>query len=256
MKVELLYPHIISTNPGFKPVEYYQPYHRRFAETYRKFEAGEDHRLRVIFCGGEPDAEAIALYDGLPVVFDAYSGPGWDIGAHQSVARELLCDIVMSFVTPAYFREDFWLTPFVSAFERYGDGLYGAMASYEHMPHIRTGSFCYSPETMRYYPWDVTSRETSFHFESGFSMNGKPYEKGEKCFTNWVGSCGKPVMLVTRNACYEMKDWRTPPNIFRRGDQSNCLVWDRHNDIYEAATPEEKRDLEAKADTIKSLEET
>jgi hypothetical protein len=45
-----------------------------------------------------------------------------------------------------------------------------------------------------------------------------------------------------------MPDWRKPPNIFRRGDQSNCLLFDHHCDTYAAASQEERARLEAMAD--------
>jgi hypothetical protein len=37
--------------------------------------------------------------------------------------------------------------------------------------------------------------------------------------------------------------WRKPENIFRRGDQSNLLVWDRHTEIFAKASEEERAKL-------------
>jgi hypothetical protein len=43
-------------------------------------------------------------------------------------------------------------------------------------------------------------------------------------------------MMVTWDGEWRRKDWRTPQNIFRRGDQSNLLVCDHHTEIYTALT--------------------
>jgi hypothetical protein len=47
-------------------------------------------------------------------------------------------------------------------------------------------------------------------------------------------------VLVTWDGFYLRDEWRKAPNIFRRGDQSNCLMFDRHHEIYEASTPQQK----------------
>jgi hypothetical protein len=157
----------------------------------------------------------------------------------------LTCDLVVCFVTPTHFREDNWLVPIVGAFEKYGDGLYGASASYQNLPHIRTGCLACSPNSMREYPRLVDSRETGLLFESGESPTRVA---PEWCFTNWMMDRGRPVKMVTREVCYDLAYWRKPDNIFRRGDQGNVLVWDRHCDIFDSASPEEKRVLESLAD--------
>lgn len=253
--IQIIYLHVLAkSSPDAKDPSFYDHYNRRFAETYANHPAGVSHTLRVVFCGRLPTGEEQAIYDRIPnVTFDCYTGPGWDIGAHQDVSRKLDCDLVYCLATPVHFRESNWLTPIVDAWERYGDGLYGPMGSYENMPHIRTSAFAFSPETMRQYPHLIDSRETCFHFESGFKSNGTIHERGEKGFTNWMLAQGKPVLMVTRDQCYTKMDWRKPANIFRRGDQSNCLVFDRHCDIYAAASPQEKLNLEAAANTLKVL---
>lgn len=74
------------------------------------------------------------------------------------------------------------------------------------------------------------------------------FESCQGGFTDWCVKRGYPVRMVTEAETYEPKDWRKPANIFRRGDQSNCLVWDRHTDIYARANLEEKHGLERAAD--------
>lgn len=255
MKIEIQYLHVVGkSSPEAKDPSYYEPFHKRFYETYERFNAGVDHDLHVVFCGNGADWNGappvcLSLFAKNNVLPRFYNGPGWDIGAHQAVALESKADLVLCLATPVYFKENDWLTPIVDAWQRYGDGLYGPMASYENMPHIRTSAYAFSPDMLRKYPWKINSREECFHFESGFDSNGKLYQNGEKSFTNWMIKQAKPVLMVTRNGCYTRENWRGPANIFRRGDQSNCLVWDRHCDIYEAANQEGKQRLEALADS-------
>lgn len=247
MKVEILYPHIVSPcNAESKGTEFFEPYHRRFAESFSKFPPEIDCRLRVILCGSGDTDSARSLYAGIANHgFAVYEGTGWDIGAHQAIACRSSRDLLVCCVTPTYFKEENWLAPIVDAFEKYGDGLYGTSASYQGIPHIRTGCFAFSPCTIRKYPWLVDSRDTGLLFESGVAP-GKL--EPEKSFTNWMLDQGKPVKMVTRKACYDLTEWRKPDNIFRRGDQSNALAWDRHFDIYAAAQASEKSVLEKLAD--------
>ena len=90
---------------------------------------------------------------------------------------------------------------------------------------------------MREYPYLIDSRLKCVHFESS-RLN----------FSLWAIANMFPVILVTAREQCRIQHWRTPSNIFRRGDQTNCLVWDRHTDIYANASPEEKIVLERQAD--------
>ena len=251
LKVSILYPHVVtSSDAESKGPAFYAPYQKRFVATYDQFRPGYPHTLRPILCSPsmEDATEAMALYSPTAddsIEFEWYCGGGWDVGAHQSTAIGLDCDLVVCCATPTHFREDNWLLPIAEAFEKYGDGLYGTSASYQNMPHIRGGCFAFSPDAMRRYPNVIDSREKSFYFESGQSPIAI---KPDWCFTNWMLAQGKTAKFVTRDGCYDLADWRKPANIFRRGDQSNALAWDRHYDIYAAADPAEKAVLEKLAD--------
>jgi hypothetical protein len=249
MKTTVLYLHVAApADPQAPKPDYYLPYSKRFIETYQQYPAGADHDLRVISCGAGLSDATIDLFSPIAAGYSEYLGSGWDIGAHQWVTRDLDCDLVMCFATPVHFVQKDWLTPFIRAYETHGDGLYGAMASRENSPHIRTSAYAFNPTTFRRYPHLIDSRERCFHAECGHDSKGKLFEGGAWSFTNWYLAQGKPVLMVTRDAVYAREQWRQPPNIFRRGDQSNCLVWDRHNDIYAAATPDYKLVLERLGD--------
>jgi hypothetical protein len=83
MKVELVYLHVAGySGPGSRGPGFFDQYHRRFADTYRKFSAGYEHRLRVIFCSGFGTDNQRAIYSGIEhLAFGEYDGTGWDIGA-------------------------------------------------------------------------------------------------------------------------------------------------------------------------------
>ena len=51
---------------------------------------------------------------------------------------------------------------------------------------------------------------------------------------------GLGCWVVTWDGVYGESEWRIPENIFRRGDQSNSLLFDRHFDLYEATDSEGK----------------
>jgi hypothetical protein len=176
-------------------------------------------------------------FKGIATRYAFYLGSGWDIGAFQSMANQIDSDWMICLATPAYFWRNDWLKFFVDAFEKYGDGLYGAMGSFEHAPHIRTSCFACKPERFREYPHLINSREKARFFEST-----------DWNFTRWFWDKGLQVKMVTPEGCYDPQDFRKPDNIFRRGDQSATLIRDRHVDLWNLATPEEKQRLADAAD--------
>jgi hypothetical protein len=200
----------VLNNRGF------DEYAKRFLVTYALFRPTIQHEL--------------IIRDG---------AAAWDIGTFQQVVPELDCDLAVCLGSAAYFHHQNWLEPFVAVFQTYGPGLYGPQASYENRPHIRTAAFAVAPRIMCDYPVKVHAPDERWEFEWG-----------ERNITAWTLSRGCPVFMVTKDGCREQTQWRNPDNIFRRGDQSNCLIKDRHNDIYQMATPAEKARLEKLADAV------
>lgn len=235
----LIYLHVAKSGyPEAPPPEYYLPYSRRFAETYKKFRPETDHRLIVCLCGDE-NAEAKNVYDGLNVTFDVYLGAGSDIGACQYVLKKVPDEFAVCMSTPVYFWKHGWLEKLAEARQKHGDGLYGPMASLHVNPHIRTSCWAVDPKTFAQYPNLVDTREKACWFE---------HANKDWVISKWYEDNKKPAMLVTWDQVLERKDWRTPPNIFRRGDQSNCLVRDQHWDKYAAAHYHERLAMEKQAD--------
>jgi len=206
---------------------------RRFVATYREFPPTESHSLHVVFNGSAPAAENVAVFDGLQVQFHEHDNVGWDIGAFQMAARVISCDLIVCLGANSHFTRAGWLGRMVAAACMHGDALYGASASYERDPHIRTTAFWCDPMILRAYPIRVRTQEERYAFEAGaLSLTRLTEHVGLQCW------------LVTWSGEYLKGDWRIPADIFRRGDQSNALVRDRYFDLFDAMD-DETRSLHA-----------
>jgi len=235
MKIELLYIYLVR--PSEVPGRDFSVIHQRFIDSYRKFMPGVPHQLRVVLYNGEKTPEIESKFDGLNAVYSFYNGDGLDMGAYQAVTRVLDADFAICCNTQAHFHRSGWMERLVEAFVQYGEGLYGPMGSYEDTPHLRGPCMAFPPKLMRQYPHLISNRETAHRFESR-----------EWNFTQWVRSIGKPALMVTWDEVLEQSDWRKPDNIFRRGDQSNCLVWDRHTEVYFKENAPRREELARSAD--------
>ena len=182
-----------------------------------------DHRLHVVFNGSEPSAENLALFDGLDIESHRHDNTGWDIGAFQTAALEIDCDLIVCLGTNSHFKRAGWLRRMIESVEAHGDGLYGSSASYERDPHIRTTAFWCDPMLIRAYPKPVRTFDDRYEFEASPSS-----------ITRLAEHVGLGCWFVTWDGEYPKPEWRTPPNIFRRGDQSNSLVFDRYFEVFDA----------------------
>ena len=222
----------------------YGPGARKFAQTYKTFPPGIEHELLVVCCNGPATTAVSVCFKGLTDRFETYFGSGRDCGAALSVAPKIDADFLIFANADVHFYRAGWLKRFAEARMKHGDGLYGATASYESYPfvpgyinpHIRTSFYGSNPQTFREYPFKIDTRDKCFKFESG-----------EWKFMQWVEDRGEPCLLVTWDGCYAKEDFRKPANVFRRGDQSNNLIHDRHTKIYELADPKRRRELETSA---------
>ena len=99
----------------------------------------------------------------------------------------------------------------------------------------------FQPHVINDYPHQVETRQDTYRFEC------LRWPDGTGTFTEWVIKKGLKTMLVTWDGEYDLPDWRKPPNIFRRGDQSNLIVKDRHCEAYDVSDAEGKAKLEGLA---------
>jgi hypothetical protein len=237
MKLAVLYLHIVKkSDPNYPVQKDYAESTDRFIHTYKAHHPVTIHDLVIAHCGGYADG---GLFRDIADDEFTIIGNGYDNGSYQEMNRVLMCyDLVLALNTHAHFWRDGWLEPIAEAARKHGIGVYGISASRENHPHLRTPAIAYHPGVMAEYPLKCRTRGDCCLFEAGPDN-----------FSLWAHRRGFPSMLVTADGdCWPVEHWRKPPNIFRRGDQSNVLIWDRHTDIYAAASPEEKAKLEKQSD--------
>lgn len=232
MKISLVYIYVIGkATPDAPEPSYYDQYHKRFERTYKQFKPEAPHELVVVRCGKNPNPPQIMFGDK----FIDNPGQGWDCGTYQRVAPQLDCDIAVFMATPVYFWRHWWLERMLTGWSMHGPGLYGPMASFENTYHLRTSCIMCRPKLLT----EFWTRPINTHLEcSNF----------EQSFSALVIAGGTTCKLVTWDGFYDHKDWRKPPNVFRRGDQTNCVMWDRHVDIYRNADKDQRERLEMAAD--------
>lgn len=213
---------------------------RRFADSYRAYPPGCEHST-VIACQNPNLVLGELFAQTLPDVFKfQHDGSGQDIGAYLAIGR-LLTDggMMVCFGGSAYFQRAGWLARMVEAWKRYGPGMYGATATYEVSPHLNTTAFWCPPRLLASYPVQVETRQQRYDFEHGPHALWKLADRA-----------GLPVKLVTWCGEYDWPDWRKPLNIFRRGDQSNCLACWHHHDKFQAADEPTRAAMIHNTDTL------
>lgn len=236
MKIGVIYLHVSKAGyPEAPPPEHYIPFQKNFIDTYKRFNPGIEHELRVVSCGLPVSDGLRRMYEGVATSFDEYLAAGSDLGAEQDVMKRMNADFIVSLATPVSFWREGWLRRLAEAREKHGDGLYGPFASNEVYPHIRTSCWAVDRSTFGTYPHLIDTREKCYWAEH------KDRSLQLWQFTFWYASLGKPTMMVTWDGEYSPPDWRTPRNIMYDGDQSNCLMHDKYTRLFECYSPDEKR---------------
>lgn len=207
---------------------------QRWAESYRRFKPATSHDLVIV--NRYTDAPNSSL-DDLGAMEIRHDSGGWDCGTWKFVAGIIPAPLLVCFNSSTVIQCPGWLERFVEAAERHGKGIYGPLASWEIMPHIRTPCMAFQPEVMNRYPQSVPDRESTYRFESMGYLDGTPN------VTQWARQQGYATRLVTRSGDFDIPDWKQP-NVFRQGDQSDLLVRDRHCEAYAVSNPHGKAQLE------------
>ena len=221
----------------------YDGWTQMFLKSYRAYDPGVDHDSVIVFNNGPSTAEQRAQFEFMPNVrFIEHDNSGWDIGAHLEASRWITNPWACYMGNTAFVQHAGWLARLAQAWDKHGPGVYGTLATFEVCPHLNTTGFATSPDFMRRYPISVRSK-----------MNRYDFEHGPNAFWKLVAAEGHPALLVTWCGEYNWQHWRLPPNIYRRGTQSNCVTFFRHSLNYAAADENEKRTMEKLADTITSL---
>lgn len=208
----------------------------RWLDTYIQFKPQLPHELVVVDSDNPAPGGRHGKYANR---FMVYTGGGWDCGIWQYVGQWIETDLLVCCNTSTHFVRHGWLDRIVEEVERHGVGLYGPMTSRAHFDHIRTPCMIFQPRIIRRYPFLCDSRPKTYAFECLAGQNN---------FTLWCQRNGFPPRMITWDGCYDMPDWRSPENVFWKGDQSNLLLKDRHADRYDAGNEQEKQKLNREAD--------
>lgn len=217
----------------------YEPGAQRWLASYEQYKPAMPHDLWIINRYADaPDNS----FDHLGATYIRYDQNGWDCGAWKFAARNIPAPLLVCFNSSCVIRGGGWLERLTRAAERNGKGIYGPLTSLEIAPHVRTPCMAFQPEVMNEYPSEVNTREDTYRFESCGYPDGTPN------VTVWAQRRGYATRLVTWDGDYDLPDWRTPAHIFRRGDQSNLMVWDRHCEAYAGSDDFNKAQLARMAD--------
>ena len=241
LPVRIVYPVPLETR---EHRDLFLPFVTRFADSLRKFDPGCEYSLAVIENGGDEDCvkDCRAQFHGLPATYHRYEGAGCDIGSFQHYAHNIANENVFMVccVTRVYAWKERWLEKLVDARKYIGNGLYGTCASREGGKlHVCTRCYAMDSEDFRRYSHQIISRDQGVFFELG---DGNIYEwfKNQKLPTDVV--CQRFISSAIDTSEAHLL---TAPNIYRRGDQSELLVFDKHSDAYRDADPAEKLRLES-----------
>lgn len=213
---------------------------QRFVDSYRNHPPGAEHTTTIICNGGPPSPEQQALFNPLPnVKFLEHDDSGWDIGGFVKASHHSHAEMMLCLGGPGYVKRTGWLARMREAWVKHGVGFYGSLATYEVRPHINTSGFWCHPQMLRSYPHRVVTKEERYAFEHGYN-------------SLWltVLNAGLPALLVTWCGEYNWWHWRLPNNVYRRGDQSNCLTYFKHTDLFDIASPADREGMSALADTV------
>jgi hypothetical protein len=218
------------------------PFVRRFTDTFRKHPPGHDYVLYAMCCWGDETDSIREMFYGIKTLFIPYYENGCDIGCAQRASKSIAeaNTFALNFTTRCYFHRPGWLKRYMQARKELGPGLYGATTSWEGgHAHVCTRAYGLDSDLFHKYPALIDTRH-----------KGEYFEVGDGSITNWILEEGFPAVQVTWDGVRHLADSRhaDETDIFRRGTQSACLVWDKHTDAYANADPKEKQRLARLAD--------
>lgn len=212
----------------------------RFASTWNTFTPNEDCDLIVACQGGAPTTEIALLFAGLNAQFWPHiNDERRDLGAYLDAASGIAkdCDAILCLGESVHFWKSGWLKRLVEAWQRHGPGMYSPFGTHVIRAHLQTTAFMIAPNMLREYPLKVTDKASRYEFEHG-----------ERALWRRLHARNIPVKLVTWDGEYGPGQWRTPPNVLWKGDQSNLLFHCNHSQNWQQSDETLKRSWSASAD--------
>jgi len=213
---------------------------KQFLDSYRDNPPGYPHDSIVVFNNGSPTDADRAMFECLPKCrFIEHNNAGWDIGGFRAASQAMTTDFGVYFGNTAHVRRAGWLDRMEAVWEKFGPGIYGSLATYEISPHLNTTGIWCPPSFITAYPYNVLTKPDRYNFEHG-----------PDAFWRMVWQAGFPALLATWDGEYNWEHWRLPNNIYRRGDQSNCLSFFRHTRAFELGDNNFKANAAHSADNL------
>lgn len=195
----------------------------RFASTYKQCVETQPHQLWIVSNGGKPTDQMASVFEGINCSWIEHDNSGYDIGAFQSCAERIPCDLMVFLGSSTYPRRQSYLDRVVKSYEKNGESLYGTMCNFGCLPtvhpHLRSTGFWCSPGMMNRYPVRITDASQRYGFEHG-----------DNCFTQWAIKIGLNSYLVDWESEYTISRWGEGKNSFHSGDQSGLIFGDKLTD--------------------------
>jgi hypothetical protein len=214
----------------------------RFVESYRRFPAGIEHRLYVIFKGfaGEGDrADAQALFAGFDISPIDLADDGFDIGAYLNAARQVREEFVCFLNTNSEIVGAEWLSRLATNLAKPEVGMVGATGSLESNArfnplfppfpnvHLRSNAFMLNREILLEIGKELVIRDR---------WDALLFESGPQSLSRQIRARGLQLLVVGRNGeGYPPESWSSS-DTFRQSAQENLLVADNRTRDYQGLT--------------------
>jgi hypothetical protein len=238
LPIRIVYPVPMDTPDVWNSFELFI---RRFADTLRWSDPGCEYELVPVVNSPPPnerrdwtlEVPLKALFHGIPFrEIPLYHGKGSVVGSFQHYAD--LCEpcFMACCTTRTYAWRPGWLKRLADARGMYGPGLYTTSICKE-TGRLFASVRCVGmdSEDLKRYPTKVVTLRGN---EPGAC---DWFENGDGCVFEWYQKQGLPTKVVYWDGAWDIVPDKTAhccaaPNIWRRGDQSNMLVLDKHTDLY------------------------
>ena len=220
-----------------------------FASSYRRWDAGADHQLHVIFkgfCNSEALIEGQEALRDLEYCAHYVDDDGYDLGAYFAFAERVEHEQLCFLNTASRICGPNWLAKLAANLAQPGVGMVSCTASYEAPqhpglrnvpfpnPHLRSNAFMMRRDRF------IALRPKGPLVEK---IDVYLLEHGVDSITHQIAAQGLRTLLVGRNGRgYEPATWPRS-RTFRQGSQDNLLIADNQTDAYQAAPVPEKRGL-------------
>lgn len=200
---------------------------RRFRDHLLSTDFADIAQLVILRVNPGDRSDSMSVFRSLAASFIDHLDPvGRDIGAILGAARQLPPDEFILFVgSTCYPVAPDWASRLFNAWTEYSPGAVAPFASLEVFPHLRTACFGTQPRLLLEYPFEQLCSHDFYRFEHS-SFN----------YSLWLESRGFTPLQVTRQTVLPFRQCRNVRNGYRRGNQSELLVRDRHCDVYANAS--------------------